>query len=443
MKNLMKEKNGITLIALVITIIILLILAGISIGMLSGDNSIIKQAGNAKTQTDIAQEKEILEQATVVAMGKSKYGNVEKQYLDPELSNYPEIGGTEDAEDGIEVTFKSGRVYLVDTDGNVNEVVIQDRTGINVGDYIDYEPDEGTYEASKLGSTYTGTSMNSKTNLTTNVTTDGTTTKTVANWRVLRIYDNGSIDIVGDITTYGICLSGARGYNNGPRILNDICSALYSKSSKGVTARSIDIDDFEVEGRGNWKEEKQTYINSQIAVLKNSASSNIQSIDETNNTVTYSTSYSKYPNIYAKEKGAGIDTTEVNTTENEEELKNNLDISSNAQFGNANTNGLTATYTYYRISINNYGDASRLLHTGTDKYFIASRYVSCNEDTATFGIFQSEASYINGRNLYSSTVGHAISSTRLKPVIHLKSSVSIEVSGSASTTSGTPHHIDW
>ena len=57
MKNLMKEKNGITLIALVITIIILLILAGISIGMLSVDNSINKQARNAKTQTDIAQKK--------------------------------------------------------------------------------------------------------------------------------------------------------------------------------------------------------------------------------------------------------------------------------------------------------------------------------------------------------------------------------------------------
>lgn len=116
-----KNKNsGITLISLVVTIIILLILAGISIGMLSGDNSIINQAGNAKTQTDIAEEKEILEQATVIVMGKSKYGNIEKTYLDAELNKYPEVDTTEEVDEGIEVTFKSSRVYLVDADGNVS-----------------------------------------------------------------------------------------------------------------------------------------------------------------------------------------------------------------------------------------------------------------------------------------------------------------------------------
>ena len=46
------EKEGITLIALVITIIVLLILAGISITMLSGDNSILKRAGDAKKNLD-------------------------------------------------------------------------------------------------------------------------------------------------------------------------------------------------------------------------------------------------------------------------------------------------------------------------------------------------------------------------------------------------------
>ena len=52
-----KNKNGITLISLVVTIIVLLILSGISISMLSGNNSILKQATQAKEETDIAQEK--------------------------------------------------------------------------------------------------------------------------------------------------------------------------------------------------------------------------------------------------------------------------------------------------------------------------------------------------------------------------------------------------
>lgn len=44
----MQNNKGITLIALVITIIVLLILAGVSIAMLTGNNGILTQAGNAK-----------------------------------------------------------------------------------------------------------------------------------------------------------------------------------------------------------------------------------------------------------------------------------------------------------------------------------------------------------------------------------------------------------
>ena len=56
-KNITKQ-NGITLIALVITIIVLLILAGVSIAMLTGQNGILTQAQNASTQTEIAEAKE-------------------------------------------------------------------------------------------------------------------------------------------------------------------------------------------------------------------------------------------------------------------------------------------------------------------------------------------------------------------------------------------------
>ena len=48
MKKVLKKQGGITLIALVITIIVLLILAGVSISMLTGDNGIITQAQKAK-----------------------------------------------------------------------------------------------------------------------------------------------------------------------------------------------------------------------------------------------------------------------------------------------------------------------------------------------------------------------------------------------------------
>ena len=54
----MKKNKGITLIALVITIIVLLILAGVAIAMLSGENGILRKAAEAKTKTEEAQKEE-------------------------------------------------------------------------------------------------------------------------------------------------------------------------------------------------------------------------------------------------------------------------------------------------------------------------------------------------------------------------------------------------
>ncbi len=53
-----KEEKGITLIALVITIVVLLILAGVSIAMLTGNNGILTQAKNSKQVTEKAEQKE-------------------------------------------------------------------------------------------------------------------------------------------------------------------------------------------------------------------------------------------------------------------------------------------------------------------------------------------------------------------------------------------------
>ena len=46
-----KKEEGITLIALVITVIILLILAGVTIAAISGDNGILQNAARAKEET--------------------------------------------------------------------------------------------------------------------------------------------------------------------------------------------------------------------------------------------------------------------------------------------------------------------------------------------------------------------------------------------------------
>ncbi|MBD9158519.1 MAG: hypothetical protein EGQ16_01535, partial [Clostridiales bacterium] len=53
-----ENRQGITLIALVITIVVLLILAGVSISMLTGENGILTQANKAKKATEEAAQEE-------------------------------------------------------------------------------------------------------------------------------------------------------------------------------------------------------------------------------------------------------------------------------------------------------------------------------------------------------------------------------------------------
>ena len=63
MMKISNKNRGITLIALIITIIVLLILAGISIATLTGDNGILRKATDAKTKNDEAQIRERIQLA--------------------------------------------------------------------------------------------------------------------------------------------------------------------------------------------------------------------------------------------------------------------------------------------------------------------------------------------------------------------------------------------
>ena len=128
-RNTKRKNEGITLIALVITIIILLILAGITISAITGENGLIENAGTAKEETEIANEIEILERAIVQSMGNNKYGNVEQDELQGVLDKETGEGKTETSEIGeeIEVTFiESDRYYTIDKNGNVSQIITEE-----------------------------------------------------------------------------------------------------------------------------------------------------------------------------------------------------------------------------------------------------------------------------------------------------------------------------
>ena len=83
----MKRNKGITLIALVITIIILLILAGISIMTLTGENGLLTRAKQATGQYEEASAKEKLE-LVMAELGMDKITDAEyneNSYIDKKI----------------------------------------------------------------------------------------------------------------------------------------------------------------------------------------------------------------------------------------------------------------------------------------------------------------------------------------------------------------------
>ena len=120
-KGKRKKESGITLIALITTIIVLLILAGITIGAITGSNGIIGQAQSAKEETEISQEKEIIDISTVEAMGKNNRGNLEEEEFQNAIDKHTNGKATvSDIGEEFEVFFEeSNRYYTVDKDGNL------------------------------------------------------------------------------------------------------------------------------------------------------------------------------------------------------------------------------------------------------------------------------------------------------------------------------------
>ena len=87
MDKIKKQQKGITLIALVVTIIILLILAGVSIAMLTGNNGVLTQAKSAKENTRVGEVQEKVKLAAQAALTANLGNGIEKEKFQEELNN--------------------------------------------------------------------------------------------------------------------------------------------------------------------------------------------------------------------------------------------------------------------------------------------------------------------------------------------------------------------
>ena len=107
----MERNKGITLIALVITIIVLLILAAVSIATLTGDNGILNQAQRAKEETKIATDEE--QRKLAMAEAATNLENTTYQEITIPAGFAPtRIEGESKVEDGLVIIDSEGNEFV-------------------------------------------------------------------------------------------------------------------------------------------------------------------------------------------------------------------------------------------------------------------------------------------------------------------------------------------
>ena len=139
-------EKGITLIALVLTIIVLLILAGVSISMLTGDNGILTQAQRAKELTEASSEEEFI-QLLIIGYNSNKktYG---EELKNVEFNTVENTTSIMDKETGT--TYGIGWYYLKPEDVKDYELKNSYIIDYETGEYIKYNENKHTILTNEL-----------------------------------------------------------------------------------------------------------------------------------------------------------------------------------------------------------------------------------------------------------------------------------------------------
>ena len=483
-----KQKNGITLITLVVTIVVLSILAGVSINTVVGDDGIIQKAKEQAEATRRASAEEDMNRL-VLEYQLAKSDETLESFLQEKVTEGRIDGVTDNGDGTITITKKvEGKDYTITVKKPVAPTpsvkvgairVVSDSTGagsslgeastrkgttlyimidssisggtttvspevpyavtengtykftvigtvngtaytkevsvtvnqfknsiledinIKIGDSVNYTYDPaGSYS---LSSTYSGYSSNQTIAQTTGLT-----------WKVLNVdKENDTVDIIStNPTSSTVNFYNILGYNNGPYLMNEICKAQYSNKTLGVNARSINLLDME------------KHLTADGIKARNAYTSNVKY----GTTKTYP-SNTKYPSLYANQKGAGPNVSSITPSDitkgNDpyEESKPIATTEPTTDNTSGTGNPLTVTQTYYNISINdtNYGTASTVLANST-YFWVAARYVVTSSDRANFGLRYADTD-TGGYGMfgsYGSTYGYDYA---LRPVVSLPSSL--------------------
>ena len=362
-----RRERGITLIALAVTIVVMLILAGVTIDITLGDKGIINKAKEAAEKMNSAVEQDEAELNELL--------NELNEVMNSEWDSNIEIPG------GNNETGGGGE----DSGGESAGDLFDDGT-IQPGDYVAYTPTG--LESYVVNGNYSGTGMNQ------------TVTKEELNWRVLDKTQEGKLRLISATPTETtVKLQGANGYNNAVYILDELCNTLYK--GENATAKSLKIEDI------------QNKMNLSVWNYNNAASYGS----------TFNPSNKQYPLMFAQEMGQI-----VNGRSGSLDLSEQPSIMTGT--GTASTWTVKYTYWYNQsMGASNYVDPMyhELFHTAaTGTYWLSSRCVGASSGYAFFYVRDVTSSRVDAYLLFRSNGDELSSTYRVRPVVYLESNVKID-----------------
>ena len=410
-------ERGITLVALVVTIVVLLILAGITIATLFGDNGVINKAQKAKNETDrtAIEEQEGLnkteEDMANAIKGNSSQGNswTQPEPLKPEITN--------------------GEITL------------------EIGDYVDYD-------CTNSGATYTSPAEKT-----------GHTVEQIFKadayyygWRVLGVdKETKQLQLISEDfvqpteggkalgVRQAYNLQGQVGYVNGADELNKICN-IYGTGEGATGARCVNIDDI------NWitgynpnntgvKDKNKTgngtkCYSGQIYEYGNNVKYTLTSGGvkyEPSNSAASGTSSSYKQFIYYDETSK---TWKSLATGGSVTLKSSryyyYPTTLQESRGIDATIGIARTSTEYKMLFTNSStgaDTANIGKTDNVYYWLDSPCVETNTGEASFGLRIVKSGEVDAGPLYYSRGAFVDYSLGIRPVINLDSKVTLKDSG--------------
>ena len=429
-------QRGITLVALVITIIVLLILAMVSI-KIAIDGGLTQKAKDAVNTHNVSSDKE------TIGLAYSTYQIAkiqDKDYTMQEALDEQKANATAtDIENGWLITFegKEDSPYTLKKDGTIIEgeeqvELLEDSLAkayadgkLKLGDEVAYTPASGhSYTSEKWGSSDTGSGHDIDQILSTDDYETSSGSKSTK-WKVIGVNTKtGTVNLIsaeplkikkssGNSDTYRIY--GKEGYNNGVNELNKMCS-VFGHGNGATGARSVNVEDLDKVLNYNKKDFVYT--------------------DE-DDSAKYNYKYGWTTTYYGKRT--------TWTPKNTYEIKDTNKLDKNGDYqregsyatftdinGNVATdeNPITITSNIYMYTKDQFSDKieSNTLNTifGDNdqfRFWLASRIVIGYYDDAVWGLFFISSDALYEHDLYYSDGGENGYYYYVRPVVSLKSNI--------------------